>query len=135
MANISKRTRWFVFALFTVLAVAGNGLHFLPGLGHGCGKSHLPTSTNSVACSEHSACHATADPLHHDGAITISLADGGDDEDCPVCQYFTQAKTVFLTVDFDFHSHAVEGRIATYRSLPIDRVSGAYCSRAPPVFG
>jgi hypothetical protein len=128
-----KRCVWIVLALFSAIAVAGNGLHFLPGLGHDCGNSHPSASANEVACSEHPDCHSTVRFSDAQGKTT--LGSSGGEKDCAVCQYFTQAKIVLLTFDFDFQSHAVEGRVSVYRSLTIDDIPGAYCPRAPPVLG
>jgi hypothetical protein len=115
---VQKRLISWVLALFSAIAIAGDGLHFLPGLGHGCHESH--------------ACHdiSLISVGHHEDGLAVSAAENA--EDCPVCHFFMQAKTVVLTVDFQIDSQLVAGRIPTIRPLLTDRVVAAYSSRAPP---
>jgi hypothetical protein len=129
-----KRCIWIVLALFSAIAVAGNGLHFVPGLGHECGETHrllaLQGGCHGSDCVKESA-HLGAD--HRQNSPVVSVAPESDD--CPVCQFFTQAKSVPLTVAFEIDSRVAEGRISTIRPLLADRVPGVYHSRAPPSCG
>lgn len=136
--STQKRCVWIVLALFSAIAVAGDGLHFLPGLGHDCRESHLPLVARDD-CHRHDNASGQESELirltagHRQGISAISPGEDGDH--CPVCQYFTQAKTVPLAVAFEIDSRVVEGRIPTNRPLLEDHFAGAYSSRAPPVCG
>lgn len=132
--STQKRCIWIVLALFSAIAVVGDGLHFLPGLGHDCRGTHLPLAAQSgchgVDCADETA-HLEIG--YHKYLAATSAGSCGDD--CPVCQYFTQAKSVPLTVVFEIDSRVVEGRISTIRPLLADYIVGAYYSRAPPSCG
>jgi hypothetical protein len=68
-------------ALFAIVAVGGQGLHMLPGCGHGCGSA--PASLGHGQCCE-SHRH---DQDHHGGPIVVAEAD-----ECAICKCLTQAK-------------------------------------------
>ncbi|MCC6125648.1 MAG: hypothetical protein IT426_11845 [Pirellulales bacterium] len=130
----NKRCVWIVFTLFSAIAATGNGLHFLPGLGHDCRETHLPPAAHGesrgVDCT---GTHAFNQTSGCEGRPAVAIAANHDE--CPVCQYFTKAKTVPQTVAFEIESRVVEGRIPSIRSLLLARPLGAYFSRAPPSLG
>jgi hypothetical protein len=130
--SAQKRCIWIVLALFSAIAVVGDGLHFLPGLGHDCRGMHPPlvaqADCHGGGCAEE-ATNRVEEGLHKYLAATSTAP---NDDDCPICQYCSQAQSVSLTVDFDINFCVVERRITTIRSLFVDHVAGAYSSRAPP---
>jgi hypothetical protein len=132
--SAQKRCIWIVLALFSAIAVMGNGLHFVPGLGHECGETHRPLAAqggcHSSDCAKESA-HFAADHRNNSPVVSVALKS----DTCPVCQFFTQAKSVPLTVAFEIDSRVAEGRISTIHPLLADRVPGVYNSRAPPSCG
>ena len=126
--SAQKRCIGVVLALFSAIVAAGDGLHFLPGLGHDCREMRLLLAAlgdcHRSDCAEAGHCKLLS-------AISVAANSG----DCPVCQFFTQAQSVPLTVAFEIESRVVEGRIPMIRPLLVDRVAGAYSSRAPPSCG
>jgi hypothetical protein len=123
-----KRCIWIVLALFSAIAVAGDGLHFLPGLGHDCRGTHRPLAALGD-------CHRSncSEAGHFKNLSANSVAPNSDD--CPVCRFFTQSQSVPLTVVFEIDYRVVEGRVSSIRPLLVDRVAAAYSSRAPPSLG
>jgi hypothetical protein len=120
--------------VFSAIAVAGNALHFMPGMGHDCQQSHRPhTSCETLQHSVGSEEFSSAVTCGRESRPAISVSRNCDD--CPVCQYFTQAQSVPLAVAFEIDSRAVESNILTIRPLLVDRTPDAYCSRAPPSCG
>ena len=123
-----KRCIWIVLTLFTAIAAAGDGLHFLPGLGHHCREMRLPFDAQG-------GCHWSDCGEAGHFKILSATSVASSDENCPVCQFFTQSQSVPLAVAFEIESRVVEGRISIIRPLLVDRVAGAYSSRAPPSCG
>jgi hypothetical protein len=129
-----KRCAWMVLVLFSAIAVTGNGLHFLPGVGHECRGNHRSLETSAESQRPTRANEFVRSAAEHDR--NFSAISGDEDSDhCPVCQYFTQAQTVPLSVAFVIDSDVAEGRILTIRPLLANGVAGAYSSRAPPSCG
>jgi hypothetical protein len=85
---------WALAGLYGAIAVLGEGLHGLPGLGHGCSGEHHGGETchiHSMAAGGFSSDRAgayAAEGEHH-----LACA-----QDCPICHYFAQAKC-FLEMD------------------------------------
>ena len=133
--SVQKRCIWIVLTLFSAIAVAGDGLHFVPGMGHDCRETQLPLAAQGVChrsdCANGYA-HLVAGKQNNLLSV-VSVAPNSDN--CPVCQFFTQAQSAPLTVAFEIDTRVVEGRISTIRPLLIDQVIGAYHSRAPPFCG
>jgi hypothetical protein len=136
--SAKRRCVWIVLALFSAIAVVGNGLHFLPGLGHDCEEADGPVAVCGVVAASQSTENSAAGPWR---TKRIALQDGSaisalpGRSDCPVCQFFTQAQTVPLTVSVEIDFGVVEGRWLSIRPLLVDPVVGAYHSRAPPAGG
>ena len=82
---MARRARTFCLTFYFAIVVAGNGLHFLPGNGHGCSNSHHSLSAHSHGCDgrvhEHAA---TPDcgPMRHLSAP----------HECQICKWFAQAQ-------------------------------------------
>jgi hypothetical protein len=132
--SIQKRCVWAAVAVFSVIAVAGNGLHFMPGLEHDCREPHRQfADCENHRLSDGSEEFSSAEMGGRESSPAISVSRNCDD--CPVCQYFTQAQSVPLAVAFEIDSRAVESNILTIRPPLVDRTPDAYCSRAPPSCG
>jgi hypothetical protein len=126
-----KQCIWIVLALFSAIAALGDGLHFLPGLGHDCRETHNPLVTH-LDCPKSDCVYenASADDNIHKRFGTVTVTHAGDE--CPLCQYFTQAQSVPLTVLFEIDSRMVERRNQAISPLLADHHAAAYSSRAPP---
>jgi hypothetical protein len=116
-----------MLALYGSIAVLGQGLHVLPGLGHDClgehgeDASHFHGATASVFSSDRPGVRA-ADGEHH-------LSCG---KDCPICQYFAQAKSFLVLGGVASEPLPVS---AHFTSLPLCfslNSLSAYQSRGPP---
>jgi hypothetical protein len=107
----------------------GEGLHFLPGMGHPC--------DHSIACEVLSP--IAGDFNGHSGgnfpAITHSDRNPhaiNNIDDCAVCKFFSLVKTC-ISLDSDVSDHIIVAeRLAIYSSLLESRFIGSYQSRAPP---
>jgi hypothetical protein len=119
-----------VFTLFfALIAMLGEGLHFLPGLGHydhalcdGCMPSHS-SSSHDCTNAEHS----------ESGSNSILNSHGSHNAaDCPVCQYFAQAKPLVVTLNTVADSLVVVERLEIDATVLQSRSQLAYHSRAPP---
>jgi hypothetical protein len=136
--SAKQRCVWIMLALFSAIAAVGDGLHFLPGLGHDCEEAEERVAVCGVLAASHNTenCageHWRADRSALKDRSAVSALPGRSD--CPVCQFFMQAQSIPLTVSFEIEFHAVEGRFLPSRPLLVDHVVGAYHSRAPPVCG
>jgi len=128
MSQLQIIATWGTLLPFGVIALAGQGLHLLPGMGHRCGDNHA-----DQAC-----CHARGHheplepPANPDGQVTAlpSLADG---HDCPICRFFATTKPLLATVTEAELSQVVSPiRSLDAPARPIYRAA-VYRSRAPPL--
>jgi hypothetical protein len=134
MQSAQKRCVWAAIAVFSAIAMAGNGLHFIPGMGHDCREPHRPfADCENHRLSDGSEEFSSAESCGRESCPAISVSRNCDD--CPVCQYFTQAQSVPLAVAFEIDFRAVKRNILTIRPLLVNRTPDAYCSRAPPSCG
>jgi hypothetical protein len=128
--SFQKRCVWASIALFSIVALSGNGLHFLPGMGHsGCGHVELCSSNgreNSFSDAHH---HSDSHAFSTDCRATSSL---NSDDDCPICHFLAQAKNLVLAIHFEGNSEFVCRYITVYSSLSFEAFRAAYHSRAPP---
>jgi hypothetical protein len=100
--NKLKRCVWIAVAAFSVIVVAGNGLHWIPGLGHDCQHSPFEAEADCRLHEGHDG--FSGDPKDSRPAISVSYDRG----DCPICRFFTQAQSVPLVFNVDTNSNAVE---------------------------
>ena len=82
-ARVQRLSRFAALALFTIVAVGGQGLHMLPGCSHGCGSASA-SSPHGQCCESHGHNH---DQDHQGGPIVVAEAD-----ECAICKWLTQAK-------------------------------------------
>lgn len=81
--RIRRHLRLAVLALFVTLAVGGQGLHVLPGCGHGFGAA-AASHRDGRCCESHGYRHA---PGHNSGLFVLPEA-----KECAICKWLTQAK-------------------------------------------
>jgi hypothetical protein len=118
---------WALIALYFSIAVLGEALHVLPGMGHGCAADHHGGE----------ACHFRSAARVFSSDRPGVCVEGRDHEyscadNCPICQYFAQAK-YFLELE-GILSESLPNCVRQIASpLPLDRQSlSAYQSRGPP---
>jgi hypothetical protein len=158
-ARLRTITAWAALAVFGAIALAGQGLHLIPGMGHGCGDSSCgdsqcgdrlcsldvqaaleaeglqpaaPQAHHGCCCGHHHAAEQPAPPTNHDGELTAlpSLANGLD---CPICRFFATTKPLLAAVAEAELSQAVSPvRSLDAPARPINRAA-VYRSRAPPL--
>jgi hypothetical protein len=128
--SFQKRCVWASIALFSIVALSGNGLHFLPGMGHsGCG--HVELFASSDCDSSISGVHHLSD-LHAFPAGFRATDSINSDDDCPICHFLAQAKNLVLAIHYEGNSEFVCRYITVYSSLSFEPFQAAYHSRAPP---
>ena len=122
----------FVYAfsiIFAFIAMMGEGLHTLPGMGHSCGQSSecavlLPPDCDSGGCHGH---HSTA------FRYSDHASDGKNNAaDCSVCNYFSLAKPCLLTAPVVGDCFCISELLPVYFFKVESRIIGSYQSRAPP---
>lgn len=82
-ARVQRFSRFAALALFTIVAVGGQGLHMLPGCSHGCGPA--PASDPHGHCCES---HSHNNQQDHQGGPIV----GAEADECAICKWLTQAK-------------------------------------------
>ena len=125
-----KRCIWAAIAIFSAIAVLGNGLHSLPGLGHSsCGHVDLFSTDGCGDSATDRHCHPSS---HTDTAEWESLRSLHSNDDCPICHFLAQAKTLapatILEVSYDVAFY----NVIDYQSNFIEPIQAAYQSRGPP---
>jgi hypothetical protein len=116
-------------AFFAFIAMMGEGLHVLPGMGHSC-EQPLECSILSRTAAGHDDsfdCHSSADANFGRNLHKIDNA-----ADCAVCKYFSLAKSC-LSIDCaacDFIT--ITERLVVCSPLLESSFVGTYQSRAPP---
>jgi len=116
-------------AFFAFIATMGEGLHFLPGMGHSC--EHLHDCMVS--------CPTAADHDDSGGCPSSLIAHSNYDSDgvhnaanCEICKYFSLVKSCLLAIDLAGDCVTVTERLPVYSPLLESRFIGSYHSRAPP---
>jgi hypothetical protein len=115
-------------ASFASIAMMGEGLHLLPGLGHSCCDSD-ECSADFSSASHLDGCniHSVVLSSRHDNANHANNA-----ADCPVCKFFSHTKPCFLPAFIADNYIAVSGRLDVSYRLLESRFACVYHSRAPP---
>jgi hypothetical protein len=118
---------WGILALFSIIAVMGEALHVLPGMGHSCRM--LPHGRGEC----HVHCAAVAGfPADLPALCAADHEEQISCENCPICQYFSQAKSLLVLSDCAYESLPI---YAQFTALPLIFFQGslsAYQSRGPP---
>ena len=113
---------WILLALFGGIASIGQGLHFLPGLGH------FPATSHSVrhGCQGHDCSKRAWAPPGHNGPSFVGV------HDCPICKYFALVKRVPMAARV-LRDHTVlsEPPVLSLR-LVSRQAARVYDSRGPP---
>jgi hypothetical protein len=129
--STQKRIIWVVLTLFSAIAVAGNGLHSLPGLGHSCRSSHDFRSAHDCCHISHDLTAGQEHSARHECDIYAQVKSGSED-DCAICRFFLQAKSLPLSIALESNRVAVYGPIDAYHSVLLGPIYTAYESRGPP---
>ncbi len=139
-----RRIAWILVAIYAPMALCGEGLHLLPGLGHSCCEPCVTTchlyhgeyhGTISRTSDGHSAQRRTerSTGLRCFLNRSHSHADSIFAHDCPICRFFAEAKTVATTaaseVSAELSSPAAVHPAPTTFSAP----RRSYDPRGPPV--
>ncbi|MBN2579917.1 MAG: hypothetical protein JXB10_13090 [Pirellulales bacterium] len=118
---------WGFLALFSIITVTGEALHFLPGMGHSCTARHH----GEGCCHVHAA---TAAGLHADQPAWCA-ADRDEQvscESCPLCQYFSQAKNLQIVGDCGCEPRLLYTQCLALPPIFFWESPSAYQSRGPP---
>jgi hypothetical protein len=114
---------------FAFIAMMGEGLHILPGMGHSCDHRRDCIVYSSSAADFDGCCG------HHSPAVThedqnpngINNAD-----DCAVCKFFALAKSCLLADHVAYDHIIIAERLVVCSPFFQSRFVGSYLSRAPP---
>jgi hypothetical protein len=130
MSKIGRTAFVCVFTtLFAMIAIMGEGLHFVPGLGHSCGQSHDSDHFSSKDRNVDDCCrHHSAVAMYSD----LDLDKSVDAADCAICKYFSLAKPCLLASFTTFDYLTITECLPDYSSILESRFIGSYHSRAPP---
>lgn len=135
---------WFCASVVAGLSLFGQSLHFLPGLGHGCGLEHgcsahsfLETVESPRGCHNAARDHVERADLATECAVfspgDLPNALDGDGTDCPICQFFSFAQSPLVAtcevVGAAFVVGDCSGAEAVRYSAPAVLL---YQARAPP---
>jgi len=127
---------WLYLTAFTLTAGAGQGLHMLPGMGHGPPRAGTP---HGGCCPNHDAAHSG----HQHGRSSLNEHghrvehDGSGNQtarcdSCSVCRFFAQAKSLAFPSPTGVEVlPAGERPLAAESSVALCRVF-AYSARGPP---
>jgi len=126
---VRKIFGWGLLILFSAIALLGEALHLLPGLQHeGCALH----PEWGEACAD---CHGTAvaDPSSNP-SFTAAERDGHfcSSGDCPICQYFAQAKCFVAVEVFACEFLPIYARPTAQSLIFSPQVLCVYQSRGPP---
>ena len=125
---VSRTVAWLLAALLAVVAGLGEGLHLLPGLGHGVivGDHLLLLWIESPCCQGRASGPASFSDGHHGQSVPIL-----DEDDCPVCQLlvasFAPTDAIAIAAVDVVAEHCLGGPVATVLIAP-----AIYNARAPP---
>ena len=115
--------------LFAFIAIMGEGLHLLPGMGHSCGH-HLDCMVSSPSSADLDGCC-----VHHSQTVTHSdptSSEIKDAADCPVCMFLSLVKSYLSTQYAATACLPIVERLAVCTPLLESRFVCSYHTRAPP---
>jgi hypothetical protein len=115
--------------LFAFVAILGEGLHLLPGMGHSC-ACHPDCMVSSPSAADLDGCCD-----HHSPVVTHSDPDSfeiKDAADCPVCLFLSLAKSYLATDYAPCDCLPIVERLAACTPLLVSRFVCSYHTRAPP---
>jgi hypothetical protein len=129
LALTRKSLVWIFTVLFAFLATMGEGLHFLPGMGHSCCDCYVCSHESQAA--DHECCQ-----WHHVALIRtgVQATDVHNPSDCPICKYFSQIKPYFAPACVTVEHSPVAQRFTVLVSLLEGRTVSPYQPRGPPCF-
>jgi hypothetical protein len=113
---------WGLTAHFALLALVGEGLHFLPGWGHSCGHSSHEYSWDGGEKGPPS--FGISSLKHSDGVHNAA--------DCAICKYFSLAKPCLFSACLECAPFTQIEFLAVFSSRIESRAVGTYQSRGPP---
>ena len=142
MSRLRTTATWVTLGLFGEIALAGHGLHMIPGMGHRCddphgceqrcaSHTHPPHAQYRAGDGGCFTCGHSDSPVNPHAELTAlpSLADG---HVCPICRFFATTKPLLATVAEAELSEAVAPVCpCNAPARPIYRAA-VYRSRAPP---
>ena len=115
--------------LFAFIAIMGEGLHLLPGMGHSC-ACHLDYVVSSPSAAALDGCCD-----RHSPAVTHAEQNPGamnDAAGCPVCMFLSLAKSYLSTEYAACDCLPIVERLAVCSPLLESRFVCSYHTRAPP---
>ena len=115
--------------LFAFIAIMGEGLHLLPGMGHSC-ACHLDCMVSSPLAADLDGCCD-----RHSSAVTHAESNSSeikDAADCPVCMFLSLAKSYLSTQYAACDCLPIVERLAVCSPLLVSRFVCSYHTRAPP---
>jgi hypothetical protein len=110
-----------------VVALFGNGLHCLPGMGH----SHCEHVEFFGSGGENQAFIAT----HFSLGECKDDASLNSDDDCPICHFLAQAKSLVTLPHLECNGENLCHFVTVYSPTISDSFHAAYRSRGPPCLG
>jgi hypothetical protein len=115
--------------LFAFIAIMGEGLHLLPGMGHSC-ACHLDCMVSSPSATHVDGCCDRPSPaVSHSDPNSSEIRDSAD---CPVCLFLSLAKSYLSTEYAACDCLPVVERKAVTSPLLESRFVCSYHTRAPP---
>lgn len=113
---------------FAFIAMMGEGLHAIPGVGHSCQQSikcislHTTTADNDC-CTQ---CFPSFTFSDHSSDVE------SDADDCAVCKFFSLSKPCLFTNHLESDSIQLSEQLPVYCLVFKSRFIDTYHSRAPP---
>lgn len=125
--------------LFSGISLAGHGLHFLPGLGHGHCRSHgaAEPAPPAAACAP-SCCHRHHAPAAGDADSDQAQVQSGllgevpHDHDCSICRLLAQAKLPLRFTSPAYQQLPVAATSVAGSSADLQRIF-EHAGRGPPL--
>jgi hypothetical protein len=115
--------------IFAFIAIMGEGLHLLPGMGHSC-TCHIDCMVSAPSAAELDGCCE-----HHFSTVTHLEQNSGainNAADCPVCIFLSLAKSYLSTEYAACDCLPIVERLAVCSPLLEGRFVCSYHTRAPP---
>jgi hypothetical protein len=127
---------WLYLTAFTLTAVGGQGLHMLPGMGHGPRPAGSP---HGGCCPHHDAAHSGDQHGHspsNEHGHRVEQGRSGNHttgcDTCPVCRFFALAKSLAFPAPTGVEVLPTgEQPFAAESSVTVCRLF-AYSARGPP---
>jgi hypothetical protein len=115
--------------LFAFIAIMGEGLHLLPGMGHSC-ACHLDCEVSSPSAADLDGCCDHHSPVvTHADTNSFEIKDAAD---CPVCLFLSLAKSYLAMEYTTCDCLPVVRRLAVFSPLQEGLFICSYHTRAPP---